>query len=210
MPAAVFGFWSVGSVCFGLLGSRYVIMCTDMDPSIIKQKSKKIHNFCCFVTSLWLLSLKTDDVKVPFQKTNFLLTSWKPLTKRAGSTTLAIGICLVYSLPKHFNTFLAPAPLTFVFSLYCEDTLEWGCQCFVLSLFCLHNMSCPSYFKYCMICQRYLNPTFNFSLHSAAWLFKFSRIKIYCHVAPFQNVLVYFAQKTTCYFFYFFCHNMVI
>jgi hypothetical protein len=52
----------------------------DPDPSIIKQKysSKKNLDFYCFVTSFWLLSLKTY-VNVPSkskkQKTFILLTS---------------------------------------------------------------------------------------------------------------------------------------
>jgi hypothetical protein len=49
--------------------------------------------FNCFETSRWLITLKTD-VNVPTvrkkqEKNNFLLVSWKPQKKRAGSISLS-------------------------------------------------------------------------------------------------------------------------
>ncbi len=53
---------------------------TDPDPSIIKQKQKEELWFLLFWTSLWLFILE-----------NFLLASWRPRTKIAGSGAGSIG-----------------------------------------------------------------------------------------------------------------------
>jgi hypothetical protein len=54
----------MGSECFWASWIGSVIICTDPNPSINKQKMKKCLDFCCLVTHNYLSSFKTD-VNVP-------------------------------------------------------------------------------------------------------------------------------------------------
>jgi hypothetical protein len=61
---------------------------TDPDPTVLSswsKNSKKNLDSCCFVISLWLLSLKYD-VTAPSKVTN--KTTWRSLTKKAGSGSI--------------------------------------------------------------------------------------------------------------------------